>query len=139
MNKPYITFPTMVLEFLGILASIISIVFAATGLFGAGKTIMSLGCVMLFVIIIMIAINHFLPPSAWNMPVKVKEQNALKVYSDSTFMIGLLAFEMGIYAIYSVVVDARPDSVLEIGTIVFCVLWMATIAYGIFSIIRDNK
>lgn len=156
--KPYITFKTLIVEIIGMLMMVASLIYAVivaattkgkipisydihgeVTKYGSPAVLIIMPVSMLFVGLIMCLILHVLPSSAWNMPVKVKEEKALIVYSDVAFMLGLIILEFGAFTLFSTLTYSCGDTVVVIGTIVLCVACAVTIIGSIVKVIHDNR
>lgn len=158
MNKPYITLKVFIIEiiswvlYLGSLVfaiykaanteGLIPVKFSATGeilRYGSPWTIVLMPVLMLFTGVVLSVVLHFLPASAWNMPVKVKPEKALKLYIAVAYMLALLNLEFAVFTALSTVFFAKGDSFMMFAAIGLCVLMFATIGIVIAYIVRANR
>ena len=139
-NKPYITKKVIITEILGfvflLVGTIVSIVINNPEQ-KAGRIILAV--IMLGTGATMSLILHFLPVSAWNMPVKVNPNKALIVYEDCSFMLALCVLEFGIYTLFFELTVGMGDVIATVATTIFSIAIVITILASVVLIIKHNK
>lgn len=141
MNKPYINSKIILCEVIGIILLVVSNVIAVALMLAAhgDSGMFFLAAVMLIVGISMVLMLHFVPISLWNMPVKVKEQNAMRVYYDVVMMVAALIVELGVYTLCTVgFYPIAGDIGIVIIAVVLGVVSTATIIWGVVKSTIDN-
>ena len=85
--------------------------------------------IMLVTMAICSLILHFLPPSVWNMPVKVKPERAALVYGDAISMVVYMEFEFGLYSLFFTIISFMqkgawmlPSTFVFMGLVFFTII-----------------
>ena len=83
---------------------------------------------------------HFLPPSHWNMTVKVKPERAARVYGDVIWMIVWMEFGFGVFTLYCTLASyiQKMQSMLA-ATSIFMVAVFGDLIWGIVACVRHNR
>lgn len=140
MNRPYITLKHVIMEAISYLLYVASIAYSAyfavtvkgeapvhfnmsgnADRYGSPAAIMILPIVMLIVAAFMSLTIHFLPPTMFNLPFKVKPERALKVYEDTATMMCFVMLEFGIFTVvYTLLVSINGTlpSIVPIGMVI---------------------
>lgn len=118
MNRPYIKPVHIVAEFIGIITTVVALLYSVIKAamtegeiathydfsgnvdgYGSPWVMIILPIIMLVTMIIMVLSLHLASPGAWNFPFKVNPERAVLVYSDATMAIALMEAEIGIYTL----------------------------------------
>lgn len=135
MNKPYITLKAFIVEVAGWMFTIAALIYSIV----YDTTLVVLSISMIVTLAIVSLVLHLLPPSSWNMPVKITERNALICYTDVANMLALLILWCGIYTFIMVVFVKYGDTVTWAASAFLLVTTLGTIIYEIEMTKRHSK
>jgi hypothetical protein len=108
--------------------------------YGHSGTILIVPLVMLPTNLLIVAIGYFMPPEAWNLPVKPKEGCEETLYRITAYMLSLIVLEDGLYSLILTIAAAyqiRP--ILQVVTYAYVIILIATCVIDIILCIVKNK
>lgn len=157
MNRSFITKKVIITEIIGyaliiisLIAGIVEIVTAPGEVpinynfkgevtrYGSPAFLLIMPIVMFFVDLTVSACLHLLPPSSWNMPVKVKPERAFKVYEDVALMLASLICLFAFFCLGTIFFYMKPNVDMII-CVVTTVLVFIDIIFFWVKCVRDNQ
>lgn len=136
VNKPYITLKVFITNILGVALAFISLIICIVK---GDYSILPLPITMLFSVIIVSLVLHFLPVSFWNLPIrKLNEKNALLVYEDTAFMLALIDLLLGLMT-FLMTLNFASELAMTIISLSIMVAIALLMIWSIRKIKKDNE
>lgn len=108
--------------------------------YGHSGTLLIVPLIMLPVNLMIYAIGYFMPPEAWNLPVKPKEGCEETLYRITAYMLSLIVLEDGLYSLILTIAAAfQIKSLLQISTPAYLIILTATCIIDIILCVVKNK
>lgn len=108
--------------------------------YGSPASLFILPAIMLFCLVLISCITHFVKPQHWNMPFEVREANSDIVYGDIRLMMYLIELESSVFTLWSVIREyGQTMNGMGIAVAVYMAAMAATIALLCIKAKADNN
>lgn len=158
MGKPYIKTSHVIIEIVAAAIVLAAIVFAAvfaartTGRiavhynlagevdgYGSPSVALLLPIMMLVTLLVVSLSIHLLPKAAINLPVKVRPEAELRVYTDAIWSMVTIELILAVYSFAETIAIMSEAAGSLVPTIVTVIAVFADIVFFIVKIVRENK